>query len=140
MLAQAAKLAPSGTKVVPVVRSVLPCTPVLMAFDGQTLFRSLRSFCVHFAASAVAAFARLAIESTALALRWLFNSVFIATIATLEGPNAHAGSRLGHGGALGRRCRPGHGGAVLGFLPTFFIFILMQRFIIQGISLSGVKG
>lgn len=31
-------------------------------------------------------------------------------------------------------------GAVLGFLPTFFIFIVMQRYIIQGISLSGVKG
>lgn len=31
-------------------------------------------------------------------------------------------------------------GAVLGFLPTFLIFILMQRYIIQGISLSGVKG
>lgn len=31
-------------------------------------------------------------------------------------------------------------GAVIGFLPTFFIFIFMQRYIIQGISLSGVKG
>jgi multiple sugar transport system permease protein len=31
-------------------------------------------------------------------------------------------------------------GAVLGFLPTFLIFIVMQRYIIQGISLSGVKG
>ena len=31
-------------------------------------------------------------------------------------------------------------GAVLGFLPTFILFILMQRYIIQGISLSGVKG
>ncbi|MEZ4730825.1 MAG: hypothetical protein R3E79_27195 [Caldilineaceae bacterium] len=31
-------------------------------------------------------------------------------------------------------------GAVLGFLPTFVVFIFMQRYIIQGISLSGVKG
>lgn len=31
-------------------------------------------------------------------------------------------------------------GAVIGFLPTFLIFIVMQRYIIQGISLSGVKG
>ena len=31
-------------------------------------------------------------------------------------------------------------GAVIGFLPTFLIFIFMQRYIIQGISLSGVKG
>jgi multiple sugar transport system permease protein len=31
-------------------------------------------------------------------------------------------------------------GAVLGFLPTFLVFIFMQRYIIQGISLSGVKG
>lgn len=30
-------------------------------------------------------------------------------------------------------------GAVLGFLPTFIIFIFMQRYIIQGITLSGVK-
>lgn len=31
-------------------------------------------------------------------------------------------------------------GAVIGFVPTFLIFIVMQRYIIQGISLSGVKG
>ena len=31
-------------------------------------------------------------------------------------------------------------GAVLGFLPTFLIFVVMQRYIIQGVSLSGVKG
>ena len=31
-------------------------------------------------------------------------------------------------------------GAVLGFLPTLIVFILMQRYIIRGISLSGVKG
>ena len=31
-------------------------------------------------------------------------------------------------------------GAMLGFLPTFVVFIFMQRYIIQGISLSGVKG
>jgi len=31
-------------------------------------------------------------------------------------------------------------GAVLGFLPTLIVFMLMQRFIIRGISLSGVKG
>lgn len=31
-------------------------------------------------------------------------------------------------------------GAVLGFLPTFLVFLFMQRYIIQGISLSGVKG
>ncbi len=30
-------------------------------------------------------------------------------------------------------------GAVIGFLPTFIVFILMQRYIIQGITLSGVK-
>ncbi|GAB4562425.1 MAG: carbohydrate ABC transporter permease [Anaerolineae bacterium] len=30
-------------------------------------------------------------------------------------------------------------GAVLGFLPTFVLFVIMQRYIIQGISLSGVK-
>lgn len=31
-------------------------------------------------------------------------------------------------------------GAVLGFLPTLILFIIMQRFIIRGVSLSGVKG
>jgi multiple sugar transport system permease protein len=31
-------------------------------------------------------------------------------------------------------------GAVIGFLPTLLIFVLMQRYIIRGISLSGVKG
>ena len=31
-------------------------------------------------------------------------------------------------------------GAVLGFLPTLLVFVLMQRYIIRGISLSGVKG
>ena len=30
-------------------------------------------------------------------------------------------------------------GAVIGFLPTFLVFVFMQRYIIQGISLSGVK-
>lgn len=30
-------------------------------------------------------------------------------------------------------------GAVIGFLPTFIIFLFMQKYIIQGISLSGVK-
>ena len=31
-------------------------------------------------------------------------------------------------------------GAVIGFLPTLLVFVLMQRYIIRGISLSGVKG
>ena len=31
-------------------------------------------------------------------------------------------------------------GAVIGFLPTLIVFVLMQRYIIRGISLSGVKG
>jgi multiple sugar transport system permease protein len=31
-------------------------------------------------------------------------------------------------------------GAVIGFLPTFIIFILGQKYITQGIALSGVKG
>jgi multiple sugar transport system permease protein len=31
-------------------------------------------------------------------------------------------------------------GAVIGFLPTFIIFVLGQRYITQGIALSGVKG
>ena len=31
-------------------------------------------------------------------------------------------------------------GAVLGFLPTLILFIVMQRYIIRGVSLSGVKG
>lgn len=31
-------------------------------------------------------------------------------------------------------------GAVLGFLPTFIVFLLGQRYIIQGVSLSGLKG
>ena len=31
-------------------------------------------------------------------------------------------------------------GAVLGFLPTFLVFLLGQRYIIQGVSLSGIKG
>lgn len=31
-------------------------------------------------------------------------------------------------------------GAVLGFLPTFLVFLLGQRYIIQGVSLSGLKG
>lgn len=31
-------------------------------------------------------------------------------------------------------------GAVLGFVPTFVVFLLGQRYIIQGVSLSGLKG
>jgi multiple sugar transport system permease protein len=31
-------------------------------------------------------------------------------------------------------------GAVIGFLPTFIIFIVAQKYITQGIALSGVKG
>ena len=31
-------------------------------------------------------------------------------------------------------------GAVSYFLPTLLVFVLMQRYIIRGISLSGVKG
>lgn len=31
-------------------------------------------------------------------------------------------------------------GAVLGFLPTFIIFIIGQKYIIQGVALSGIKG
>ncbi|MGQ9552683.1 MAG: carbohydrate ABC transporter permease [Anaerolineae bacterium] len=31
-------------------------------------------------------------------------------------------------------------GAVVGFLPTFIIFLLGQRYIVQGITLSGLKG
>ena len=30
--------------------------------------------------------------------------------------------------------------AVIGFLPTLVVFVLMQRYIIRGISLSAVKG
>ena len=31
-------------------------------------------------------------------------------------------------------------GAVVGFVPTLILFMLMQRYIVRGISLSGVKG
>ena len=31
-------------------------------------------------------------------------------------------------------------GAVMGFLPTFIIFLIGQKYIIQGIALSGIKG
>jgi len=31
-------------------------------------------------------------------------------------------------------------GAVIGFLPTFFVFLLGQKYIIQGVTLSGLKG
>lgn len=31
-------------------------------------------------------------------------------------------------------------GAVLGFIPTLLLFVIMQRYIIRGVSLSGVKG
>jgi multiple sugar transport system permease protein len=31
-------------------------------------------------------------------------------------------------------------GAVVGFLPTFFLFLLAQRYLIQGITLTGLKG
>ena len=30
--------------------------------------------------------------------------------------------------------------ATLGFLPTFTVFLFMQRYVVQGIALSGVKG
>ena len=39
-----------------------------------------------------------------------------------------------------RICSCDLSGAVMGFLPTLLVFILMQRYIIRGISLSGVKG
>ena len=44
-------------------------------------------------------------------------------------------ARLG-GGSAGRDMA----GAVIGFLPTFLIFMAGQRYIIQGVSLTGVKG
>ena len=31
-------------------------------------------------------------------------------------------------------------GAAMGFIPTFIIFIIGQRYIIQGVALSGLKG
>ena len=31
-------------------------------------------------------------------------------------------------------------GAMIGFLPTFIVFLVGQKYIIQGVSLTGVKG
>jgi ABC-type glycerol-3-phosphate transport system permease component len=31
-------------------------------------------------------------------------------------------------------------GATVTFIPTFLIFLVMQRYVVQGIALSGVKG
>ena len=31
-------------------------------------------------------------------------------------------------------------GATITFIPTFLIFLVMQRYVVQGIALSGVKG
>jgi ABC-type maltose transport system permease subunit len=31
-------------------------------------------------------------------------------------------------------------GATVSFLPTFAFFLLMQRYVVRGVSLSGLKG
>ncbi|MEM7130753.1 MAG: carbohydrate ABC transporter permease [Chloroflexota bacterium] len=80
--------------------------------------------------------------ATLAVLRFMgnWNSFFYPMIVTSKSDMRTLTVGLGTVARAGGDAGLDMAGAVLGFLPTLIVFILMQRYIIRGISLSGVKG
>lgn len=81
--------------------------------------------------------------ATLAVLRFMgnWNSFFYPMIVTTKSDMRTLTVGLGTVARAGGDAGLDMAGAVVGFLPTLLVFILMQRyFIIRGISLSGVKG
>ena len=80
--------------------------------------------------------------ATLAVLRFMgnWNSFFYPMIVTSKSDMRTLTVGLGTVARAGGDAGLDMSGAVIGFLPTLIIFVLMQRYIIGGISLSGVKG
>lgn len=80
--------------------------------------------------------------ATLAVLRFMgnWNSFFYPMIVTTKSDMRTLTVGLGTVARAGGDAGLDMAGAVVGFLPTLLVFILMQRYIIRGISLSGVKG
>lgn len=80
--------------------------------------------------------------ATLAVLRFMgnWNSFFYPMIVTSKSDMRTLTVGLGTVARAGGDAGLDMAGAVVGFLPTLLVFILMQRYIIRGISLSGVKG
>jgi len=80
--------------------------------------------------------------ATLAVLRFMgnWNSFFYPMIVTSKSDMRTLTVGLGTVARAGGDAGLDMSGAVLGFLPTLLVFVLMQRYIIRGISLSGVKG
>ncbi|MEM7536011.1 MAG: carbohydrate ABC transporter permease [Chloroflexota bacterium] len=80
--------------------------------------------------------------ATLAVLRFMgnWNSFFYPMIVTSKSDMRTLTVGLGTVARAGGDAGLDMAGAVIGFLPTLIIFVLMQRYIIGGISLSGVKG
>ena len=80
--------------------------------------------------------------ATLAVLRFMgnWNSFFYPMIVTSKSDMRTLTVGLGTVARAGGDAGLDMSGAVMGFLPTLLVFILMQRYIIRGISLSGVKG
>ena len=80
--------------------------------------------------------------ATLAVLRFMgnWNSFFYPMIVTTKSDMRTLTVGLGTVARAGGDAGLDMAGAVVGFLPMLLVFILMQRYIIRGISLSGVKG
>lgn len=80
--------------------------------------------------------------ATLAVLRFMgnWNSFFYPMIVTSQSDMRTLTVGLGTVARSGGDAGLDMAGAVIGFLPTLIVFVLMQRYIIRGISLSGVKG
>ena len=80
--------------------------------------------------------------ATLAVLRFMgnWNSFFYPMIVTSQSDMRTLTVGLGTVARSGGDAGLDMAGAVIGFLPTLLVFVLMQRYIIRGISLSGVKG
>ena len=80
--------------------------------------------------------------ATLAVLRFMgnWNSFFYPMIVTSKSDMRTLTVGLGTVARAGGDAGLDMAGAVIGFLPTLLVFVLMQRYIIRGISLSGVKG
>ena len=83
-----------------------------------------------------------AMMATLAVLRFMgnWNSFFYPMIVTSRSDMRTLTVGLGTVARAGGDAGLDMAGAVVGFLPTLLVFIFMQRYIIRGISLSGVKG
>ena len=80
--------------------------------------------------------------ATLAVLRFMgnWNSFFYPMIVTSQSDMRTLTVGLGTVARSGGDAGLDMAGAVIDFLPTLLVFVLMQRYIIRGISLSGVKG